>query len=517
MTDSGGETGDETTGRERWRADRPDDDELLGSLWIRWTDGGTDMHLHRVCEIVPQVERTDSFPFLRITPESGHPPTFNRVEEDEDGSYRETDDEVQFRFIDGVPRQLLRHSPLVILIATLALVVGAEFTSGVGGVSDFLPKTVLSPNLALFGLYLAITPVLLWLLSTVDVVEYREFPTAAAIYGLILTLLAGVGVSLFLTLSAPHPSKSPANVVFVSGYLLLLLVAGQVLYEASLRIEHLFVTLGTRSNDIVGDEMAYKRFLTELHDSLQLSIRGVPPSRVFGILVAAQFAIIWIIGNGPQHLNYAPGLVVNVVFNAVLVTATFQFLVVVRYFNRLMNASGKYNEVELIYEPFHVDGHGGFRDLGRFATRMNVILSMAGLYLVYRLYVVGSRGLPTEGIMAFQDPLQLVVWLISFAGPVVGYVLGAGAWGYYSFWSMHAKMSRDKHRIARQYQGTNRDADIDRTPAAGDRIQSFEDSEGPEWAALRDAPTWPLDVNKMASLVSGNALPLLLPVSNLLF
>jgi hypothetical protein len=58
---------------------------------------------------------------------------------------------------------------------------------------------------------------------------------------------------------------------------------------------------------------------------------------------------------------------------------------------------------------------------------------------------------------------------------------------------------------------------VDRTPSAGDDIERFEDSEGPAWAALVAAPTWPVDVNRLASLVTGNALPLVLPASNLLF
>lgn len=505
-------------GRARWRADLPDDDDRLGTLWIRWTDGGTDLHLHRICAIVPQIEFQRSAPFVYLRPETGDRPTFERVERADDGSYRETGEEVQFKFIDGVPRLLLRHTPLVVLVAMVLLVVGAEFTPGVGGISDLVPR-IAGPDAALFGLYLGITPLLLWLLSSVGVVEYNEFPTAAVVYGQIAALASGVAVTLFLVTTADHPSAVDANVVFVSGYLLLLLIAGQFLYEASLRIEHLFVKLASRKNDIVGREIAYRYFLTDLHDSLRRSVSILRPSRVFGVLIAAQFAIIWIIGEGPQHLDYTLGLIVNVVFNAVLGTVTFQFLVVVRYFNRLLNAGEEYSDVELTYEPFHVDGYGGFRDLGRFATRMNVILSMAGLYLVYRLYVVGARSIPPDGVMALgaEDPLLLAVWLISFVGPVVGYALGAAAWLYYSFWSMHLKMVRDKHQLVRQFQGEAGDAEEARAPAAGDLIAEFEGTAGPEWGALQDAPTWPLEVNKMVSLVTGYAVPLLLPASGVLF
>lgn len=504
------EVGGDMGGRDKWRADRADDDNHLGTLWIRWTDGGTDMHLHRVCDLIPRVRLTGSIPFVTVEPEEGERPSFVPVRDDE-----EAVEPVQFKFLSGVPRQLLRHVPLVILTALVILLVAAEFTSGVDGVSVLVPS-LQGENVVLFGLFLLIGPVMLWLFSLVDVLEAREFVSAAVTYGLIVVLGAGVGVSVLLTVLADHPSETPPSVVLISGYLLVLLVGGQLLYEATLRIEHLFVKLGGRKGDIVDDERAYRRFLTDLHDGLGATAFGIGPSRLFGVLFAAQFAIIWMIGGGPQELGFEVGLVVNFVLDAVLATIFFQFLVLVRYFNRLLNATGEYGDVGITYQPFHVDGHGGFRDLGRFALRINVILMLGGLYLVYRLYVIGGRALPMEGLAGFGDPVLLSVWLISFAGPVGAYALGVGAWGYYSFWTMHAKMVRDKHALARRYQEMDSRPAVDRTPAAGDDIETFEDSEGPAWEALVAAPTWPVDVNRLASLVTGNALPLVLPASNIL-
>jgi hypothetical protein len=508
-----GESGDGARlgGREKWRADRAAEDDYLGTLWIRWTDGGTDMHLHRVCDLIPRVRLTGEAPFVTVEPEDGERPTFVPVRGDDEAA-----EPVQFKFLSGVPRQLLRHVPLVILTALVMLLVGAEFTPGIDGVSVLVPP-VRGENVVLFGLFVLIAPVMLWLFSLVDVLEAREFVSAALTYGLIAVLGAGVGIGVLLTVLADHPSETPPSVVFVSGYLLVLLVGGQLLYEATLRIEHLFVKLGSRSGDIVDDERAYRRFLTDLHDGLGASAFGLGPSRLFGVLFAAQFAIIWLIGGGPQELGYGLGLAVNFALDAVLATIFFQFLVLIRYFNRLLNATGEYADVGITYQPFHVDGHGGFRDLGRFALRINVILVLAGLYLVYRLYVIGGRALPVEGLAGFGDPVMLSVWLISFVGPVGAYAFGVGAWGYYSFWTMHAKMVRDKHALARRYQGMDSRPPVDRTPSAGDDIERFEDSEGPAWAALVAAPTWPVDVNRLASLVTGNALPLVLPASNLLF
>ncbi len=509
--DSGQSASSGRSGRETWRAHRPDEDNQLGSLWIRWTDGGADLHFHRVCEIVPQLAVTRRPPFVRSVPETGERPTFTPVRGGEEG------EPVPFRFVSGLPRELIRHVPLVVLVVALALFVGAEFTPHVDGVSTLIP-TVSGANAVLFGVFVLITPVLLWLFSSVDVVESRELPSALVVYGLIGFLGAGVVASILLTITASHPSETPPNVVFVSGYLLVLLVGGQLLYEGTLRIEHLFVKLGRRDGDIVGNTQAYRRFLTDLHDALNDRIVfGLKPSRLFGVLFAAQFAIIWIIGDGPQTLDYGLGLAMNFGLNAVLATVAFQFLVVVRYFYQLMATTETYADVNLTYEPFHVDGHGGFRDFGRFATRINVILTAGGLYLVYRFYLIGGRTLPVDGVFGFQDPILLSVWLISFAGPVIAYALGAGAWGYYSFWTMHTKMVRDKNTLARRYQGTRGDVDRDRTPSAGDSIEEFDQTAGPEWAALMSAPTWPLDVNTMVSLASGSAAPLLLPASNLLF
>ena len=80
---------------------------------------------------------------------------------------------------------------------------------------------------------------------------------------------------------------------------------------------------------------------------------------------------------------------------------------------------------------------------------------------------------------------------------------------------MHVKMERDKQLLARQFQAQRGNWEHDRTPSAGDTIDSFEYCKGPAWGAFRDAPTWPLDINKMLSLISGNAVPLLIPVVNL--
>lgn len=504
------------SGRDSWRADRGEDDSELRSLWIRWTDGGSDLHLHRSSEIIPQIQKTSSFPGFSFVPETGEIPTFtpNR-NENADTADNESNLDVQFMFISGIPRQLLRHVPFLVLVATIILFVGAEFSSDIGGVSDLLP-VIIGTDAILFGVFLAITPILLWLLGTVGIFDFGEFPKAAAIYGLVGLLVCGVLISVALVFTASHPSDVEPNIILVSGYLLTLLLGGMLLYEGVLRIEHLFVKLGSR--DIVTNPPAYRAYLTDLYDSLnRKTVLGIHPSRVFGLLFGTQYLIIYYIGNGPQGMQYIPGLVVNFALNVIMITIVFQFFVLVRYLNLLLNETGTYSTVGLTYEPFHIDGYAGYRDFGRFAIRINAILSIAGGYVMYRLYIIGGRNLPENGLSGFEDPLVFTIWFINYIGPIVAYGLGALAWGYYSFWSMHRKMEREKAVVARRYQGPRGPPDADRTPSAGDRIDSFTDVRGPAWEAFRAAPTWPLQVNKLVSLLSGNAVPILIPVINLFF
>lgn len=498
-----------------WETDRPEDPNSLDTLWIRWTDGGSDIHFHRVCEIVPQVKFSRSWPFILPKPEGEKLPIFEPVYEGDD---QVEDQEVQFKFVSGVPRQLLRHVPLVILVAAIMMFAGPEVfsTLDVGGWSAFIPQFT-SNNATLFGLFVVITPFLIWLLAEVEVVESQEIASAGVVYGLISVLGLGVLISLLNTVTVDHPTQVEPNVVLTSGYLLTLLLGGMLLYEGVLRIEHLFVQLGERDQDIINNRQEYLRFLTDLNEALnEKRILGiVHPSRVFGVLFATQFFIVWTIGSGPQNMDYTIGLIVNFVLNTVLVTIAFKFFILIRFFNKLINEKKEYGKIGLHYEPFHIDGYGGFRDFGRFATRINIILTLAGLYLVYRLYIIGGLDFPMEGLTGFTDPLVLTIWLISFVAPVGAYAFGAAVWGYYSFWSMHVKMERDKQMLARKYQGQRGDWNLNRTPSAGDTIESFEYCNGPEWDSFRSAPTWPIDINKMLSLISTNAIPLLIPVVNL--
>lgn len=472
------------------------------TAWKRWVDGGDNLHLHKVCSFVPQVSLTDRPPYLAATPESDSPPTF----EDPDS---ENGEEQRFVFVRGVPRQALRHTPLVIFVAAVVLFGAAEFLPGIEGVSSLMPAV---DDYAVFlVLWLAPTPALLYLLYKVGIIGTgaESFASLIVAYGLPLALLVGAFVSLALVFGADEPSALDPNVVFVSGYLLTLLVGGQIFYDTILRTEHLFVNLP--KTDIVDNEDEYYRLLSEMNDSLSTSVFGISAATLFGLIFAGQFAGVWFIGDGPQHLDYGLNVLVNTALNVVLVAATFQFVIIIYYASKLFNDDGEYEHV-LGYEPFHVDGHAGYRDLGRFAVRFNFLIGLGGVYLVYRLYATGMRAIPPEGLAGFTDQLELVLWALNYAIPISVFAVILVAWAYLAFWGMHVKMVREKDRIAWLFQG---DPDSDGHPGAGAPVSELE--SGPNYEYIEESPEWPVNPDRLKGIITGTFLPLLFTVPGLLF
>ena len=484
--------------------------------WVRWPEVDEDvqrgnrplptgdLHIHRLCRLYP----------TREVKAPGGPD--------------------RFEFISGTPRWLLRHTPLVVLVVAVVFAVAAELNPAVQGLSAIL-SVVRPENTLLLVAGLLPWPVLVWLLSSAGVLNGRDLSKAVVVYGLGLLLLVGTGFSALLVVAAEDPSTVPPNIVFTSGYLLTLFVGGHLLYESLLKIESLFVSLGTR--DIVKNEDAYDDYLDSLNDALhrdflrddlgqvlpgRLGERTramaervtVPSSHVFAVLFSLQFGAVWVIGDGPQDLNATVTIVLEVGLNVLVTIAAFQFLVLVRYFHRLLEndfVSAAGERVNLTTEPFHYDGRAGFSDLGRFAIQINLILILGGLYLVYRLYVQGGRALGAGGITSLAD-VDLVLWLFSYLVPVLALALAAGAWTYYSYWAMHKKMERDREAHCVRFQGTrkNRDGEV---PAVGDPMDAFE--TGPDWSYLMATPTWPLNNQRLLSMVSGTLSPVLLVLPTL--
>lgn len=504
---SGDATADGGTGERQW------------TYWVRWPEMSDeevadyarplptgDIHIHRVCRLLPS----------RGFKEDGGPENFE--------------------FISGTPRWLLRHTPLVVTVTAIVFAVAAELSPEVQGLSAIV--SVVAPENALLGLgALAPWPILAWLLASVGILDFRDVSKALVVYGVGLLLLVGTAFSFLLVWTTEDPSTIPDNIVFTSGWLLTLFIGGHLLYEGMLKIEYLFANLGER--EIVKNEDAYAEFLASMNDALRRDflqddlatilpgragerIREVgegtipvPSSHVFAVLFAGQFGAAWALRDGPQNLGFAVTLVGNVALDLIIVVAAFQFLIVIAYFNRLLNndfVSSAGERVNLTSEPFHFDGRAGFRDLGRFAIQINLILILAGLYCVYRLYVTGGRVLGTEGISGLGG-LDLLLWVFNYLVPVFALALAAGAWIYYSYWAMHEKMERDRKNLCLQYQGTRRDRDGE-VPAVGDPMDSFE--SGPDWTYIQSTPTWPLDNQQLVSMVSGTLSPVLFVLPSLL-
>lgn len=106
--------------------------------------------------------------------------------------------------------------------------------------------------------------------------------------------------------------------------------------------------------------------------------------------------------------------------NVFLVVVFFQFLVLLAYFHRLLTdhspeTANDPTRFSLRYVPAHPDGYAGYRDLGRFATRVNTLLLIAGFYLAFRFHVLGLPAL--EALGPNPGSGALLNWGLLFGGP----------------------------------------------------------------------------------------------------
>lgn len=489
------------------------------SLWVPWPSVGNkrakivtetsgspleDIHLHRYCHVSPFSELN-------------------------------TDAEPEFTFVEGSIRTGLRFTPLVILGVVIITIAYGEISASVQGISALLPQ--FEPYVLLVG----IGVVVLWggilaLASRVDLFDGRDLMAAGLVFGLLGGLLAGTGYSVYWVLRAEDPSSLPPNIVFLSGYLLMLLVGGLLIYDGMLRTEYMLENFGEWSHSIVPEEKEdqYEDWLRALDDDLsdalfdiELFDYSIPiqTSHVFAVLFVLQFGGLWVATSGPQNLdsNYTLGL--NLFLDFFIVVIAFQFLILIKYFHELVSDSydpedsteepdGPDDSTErtgsqlITYEPFHIDHHGGFKDFGRFATRVNVLLLLGGSYTFYRLIVQGLRVLPATGVSGFGSEAALLFWVANYVGPILAYGIAAFAWVYYSFWAMHRKMVLDKQiRFIEDQELKHGSVE----PAAiGDEVDEFNDS--PDFTYLHSAPEWPINSRWLVSLASANLAPLVLPI-----
>lgn len=144
----------------------------------------------------------------------------------------------------------------------------------------------------------------------------------------------------------------------------------------------------------------------------------------------------------------------------------------------------------LTYEVYHPDGQSGYRDFGKFVTRVNLLLVITGIYAVYRLYVHGLRAAPSDILSAADPTIAAVLWMLNFGGPVLIYPFFIGVWLYYSVWQIHLRMIRERERTY-----------IEKT----DRFDTDTD-----WQIRTDGSVWPFNSTQLHSLLYGHLWPIIL-------
>lgn len=533
------------------RGDRPNRNRKADAGVVPFDD----LHFHRYCDLVP-VRLTDEerardrgmWDRLRSFP-SGVEffPTPDGIDEaDRTIHYlpsrdRRAADGADRWPLTGLVRTALQYTPLLVACIALVFVVSAELVPHVDGLSVYLssfPLVLLPAGAGGAVLWVALA----YLVVGAGLVEGRELAKAVAVYGLAALLALGTAVSIFLVLTAEDPRAVEPNVVFTSGYLLLVLVGGLLTYDAMLRTEYLFENLDRKLVVEEADERAYDAYRRKVaaqlsHRTSLPGGRSVPTYLLFAPLLVSQFAAIWAFaGNGPQNLSFSVTFGVNVLLDLVLAVIYFQLFVLIEAFHDLVTGTvtlyrdgdGSLHpeqdeggdrtpeEVDLLsYRPFHPDGRGGFRDFGKFATRVNVLLILGGLYVTYRLYVQGARDLPpTEVALDTAFTLDVFAWVVSYVGPVVVLIAVAVAWFYYSFWTLHVKMAHERERAYVRWAQRRRDDETDEIPA-DTPLGAVED--GTDWQERRaPAPVWPVDGRLLASLLSSSLAPLVLALPRFL-
>jgi hypothetical protein len=302
-----------------------------------------------------------------------------------------------------------------------------------------------------------------------------------------------------------------------------------------IRMEHMFENLDTLG--IIEDEAAYRSFKRKLNENLSHSIpsgswwpfRQIPTAAVFAVLFVLQFLVLWKIGRGPQNLDSPVTLYLNVGLNVFLTIIAFQFLILIKIFYDLvtedmttetdhlktkkkidgdeeLSEEGKSSSTRgdqgtdsknerrtLGYKIDHEDGYAGYSELGKFVSRVNLLLILGGLFVVYRLYVHGKRIPPEAMAPGFEPTVGIAVWFASFVIPIIAYALASVSWLYYSFWQLHLRMIRER-----------------------ERVWDKRDEERKDLQRRSLAPVWPANPSEIMTIISGAATPVFIAIADLL-
>lgn len=451
--------------------DKPESDSAQKSYWKRWT--GDTGPFYRACTVYPFDKR----------------PNGERTVSDKK--------KPNIEVTAGITRQVLRNLP-VVLLTILLIYVPATALGFIFEGRLMFSNTI--PNVGTVGLLpFGILLVVIWLYIIYRILVSPLYESSmyrsVVFFGTALPLGAGTVYSLYQSVMNSGPMSEPAMTV-QAGYFLFVLVTGHLVYDGLvLKTENLFARLG--DTNIVKQE-AYNDFYREMTEELgyQYDIRPVPIPRsiVFALvvgLVPLSLPFLFDSFEPWEALSYAAYNLVTLFVLAVF----YDVFVLIYYFVELLRRD------ILEYQPFHPDEHGGFRDLGRFATRVNLILFVAGMYVAYRFY---SEGLVHLSGGEISSSIAALTWGFFYIGPIAAYICLVVFWLYHSFLRLHRKMKEGRRRQIEKRQRETRNEN-------SESPHDFADieSDGQPWESLRSAPTWPIKRQSLLGIIVVDALPVL--------
>lgn len=445
-----------------------DSESAQQSHWRRWT-GGTGP-FYSACAVVP----------------------FDTGPDPSDGPAQK---KPEIEVTSGITRRLLRNLPIVLLAVLTVYIPALAF----GFVEEGrLSVSVGTPDVETIGLLVpGILIAAVWLYAIYRIVTNPLYESSlhrsTVFFATALMLGVGTVYTLYDVLLVSGSTGKPAMTV-QAGYFLFVLIAGHLVYDGVvLKTEHLFSQLGETT--IIKQE-AYDEFYQEMTETLGNSYEIGPVELPQSVTFAAVIAL------GPLLIPFALtsfqpwGAVSYVAYNVVtlfVIAVFYDVFVLIYYFVELLRRD------ILQYQPFHPDEHGGFRDLGKFATRVNVILFVAGMYVTYRFY---AEGIVRLSETALSSPLAALTWGAFFIGPLVGYIALTLFWLYHSFFRIHREMKRGKKQQIEKTQREARDA----SQPHSDELTETQTNAQP-WQALQAAPTWPIKRQSLIGVVVIDAVP----------
>lgn len=464
--------------------------EGVVSVWRRWTDDEA-VPFHEYCSLRP----------VSLPPVLGL------------GARHPEGEEPPLSYTPPLARWALKHTPLLVLLAMFWKVL-ADYGTRIASLLIEIIQSVLSPTTALVVVvFVAWIALLARLVRSVLQTPETNTLQSLVVHGLSVVLTVGLLLNMYVAVpQEPIPLSAETQAMISSfgfPFYWMLFFGGHLVYDGMLRTENMFDQLEQKQPQIIAPGSDYGAFLEslkeDLNDTLEigtsLSSRvkrgpaGVLPVEVKGaylfaaLFVTPFFLIGWLFPSAPNPnpsilLRGGTHLVVAVL-NFFLVVVFFQFLVLIAYFNRLLSdrATETGASVTLVYNPRHHDDYAGFRDFGHFATRVNVLLGIGGIYIVNYLYG-GLQGYPGLGDYV---TLEFMAWAVGTFFPLLTYVFAVFIWFYLSFWQMHKRMKRGRERLLEELARKENDPDME----------------------IRNGPVWPLNSQGLLSNISIDLLPLL--------